>query len=240
MAAAKGKLKIPPRIAIIMDGNGRWATKKGRQRIDGHREGEKAITDVVRAAIDLKLEALALYAFSTENWKRPKPEVDFLMRFNKELLDLRVGEFHEKNVKIRFLGRRKPIPGFLMRKMDETVELTKKNTGLKLNIAYNYGGQAELVDVMRAIAEEVADDKLKPRSINEKTIEKHLYAPDVPAYDMMIRTAGEMRTSNFLLWELAYAELIFVPTLWPDFRRDHLMAAIEEYNLRTRKFGALA
>jgi undecaprenyl diphosphate synthase len=240
MAAAKGKLKIPPRIAIIMDGNGRWATQKGRQRIDGHREGEKAITDVVRAGIDLKLEALALYAFSTENWKRPKPEVEFLMRFNKELLDLRVGEFHEKNVKIRFLGRRQRIPGFLMRKMDETVELTKKNTGLKLNIAYNYGGQPELVDAMRAIADEVADGKLKPRSISEKTIEKHLYAPDVPAYDMMVRTSGEMRTSNFLLWELAYAELIFVPTLWPDFRRGHLMDAIEEYNLRTRKFGALA
>ncbi len=239
MAAGKGKLKIPPRVAIIMDGNGRWAVEKNMSRIDGHREGEKAITDTVRAGVDLKLEALALYAFSTENWKRPKEEVAFLMRFNKELLDLRVDEFHAKHVKIRYIGRRKRIPKFLLDKMDETMELTRNNAGLKLNVCYNYGGRAELVDAMKAIGEKVARGKLKPGSISENTINSHLYAPDVPDYDMMIRTAGDMRTSNFLLWELAYAELIFMPVMWPEFRRKHLMQAIEEFNRRTRKFGAL-
>jgi undecaprenyl diphosphate synthase len=223
-----------------MDGNGRWATTKNLPRIAGHREGEKAITDTVRKAIELELEALALYAFSTENWKRPREEVAFLMRFNKELLDLRVDEFHEKNVKIRFIGRRGRIPRFLMDKIDETMELTRSNTGLKLNVCYNYGGRAELVDATRAIAEEAASGKLKPARITEKTINRHLYAPDVPDYDLMVRTAGDSRTSNFLLWELAYAELVFLPIMWPDFRRSHLMEAIKEYNRRTRKFGALA
>jgi undecaprenyl diphosphate synthase len=240
MARSAGKLEIPPRIAVIMDGNGRWATTKNLPRIAGHREGEKAITDTVRKAIELELEALALYAFSTENWKRPREEVAFLMRFNKELLDLRVDEFHEKNVKIRFIGRRGRIPRFLMDKIDETMELTRSNTGLKLNVCYNYGGRAELVDATRAIAEEAASGKLKPARITEKTINRHLYAPDVPDYDLMVRTAGDSRTSNFLLWELAYAELVFLPIMWPDFRRSHLMEAIKEYNRRTRKFGALA
>jgi undecaprenyl diphosphate synthase len=239
MARSAGKLEIPPRIAVIMDGNGRWATTKNLPRIAGHREGEKAITDTVRKAIELELEALALYAFSTENWKRPREEVAFLMRFNKELLDLRVDEFHEKNVKIRFIGRRGRIPRFLMDKIDETMELTRSNTGLKLNVCYNYGGRAELVDATRAIAEEAASGKLKPARITEKTINRHLYAPDVPDYDLMVRTAGDSRTSNFLLWELAYAELVFLPIMWPDFRREHLMEAIKEYNRRTRKFGAL-
>ncbi len=240
MAKAAGKLEIPPRIAIIMDGNGRWATQKNLPRISGHRESEKAITDIVRASVDLKLEALALFAFSTENWKRPKEEVAFLMQYNKQLLDLRVDEFHSKNVKIRYIGRRKRIPKFLLNKMDDTMELTRNNTGLKLNVCYNYGGRTELVDSMRAIGEEVASGRLKPSSITEKTIARHLYAPDVAEYDMMIRTANELRISNFLLWELAYAELVFMPVLWPDFRREHLMEAIEEYNRRTRKFGALA
>jgi undecaprenyl diphosphate synthase len=239
MVAGKGKLKIPPRVAIIMDGNGRWATEKNMSRIDGHREGEKAITDTVRAGVELKLEAMAMYAFSTENWKRPKEEVTFLMHFNKELLDLRVDEFHAKNVKIRYIGRRQRIPKFLMDKMDETMDLTRKNTGMKLNVCYNYGGRAEMVDAMKAIGKKIAAGKLKPESISEKTINNHLYAPDVTEYDMMIRTACEMRTSNFLLWELAYAELVFLPVLWPDFRRKHLMEAIEEYNRRTRKFGAI-
>lgn len=233
-------LEIPGRVAIIMDGNGRWATTRGKNRIDGHREGEKAITDTVRAGIELGLEALALYAFSTENWKRPREEVDFLMRFNKELLDLRVDEFHERDVKIRFIGRSEGLPAFLWDKMVETMELTGSNTGMKLNVAYNYGGRPELVDAFRKIADKLASGALTPEGITEETISEHLYAPDVPDYDLMIRTAGEMRTSNFLLWELAYAELVFMPVLWPEFRRRHLMEAIEEYNRRTRKFGALA
>lgn len=222
-----------------MDGNGRWATERDKDRISGHREGEKAITDTVRTSVELELEALALYAFSTENWKRPKAEVDFLMSFNEELLDLRVDEWHEKGVKIRFLGRREGIPKFLMDKMDEAMELTGGNTGLKLNVAYNYGGRPELVDAAKAIARKVAAGELEPDAIDEETISGHLYAPDVPEYDLMIRTAGDVRVSNFMLWEIAYAELIFLPILWPDFRREHLMETIEEFNRRTRKFGAL-
>lgn len=233
-------LQIPPRVAIIMDGNGRWATMRGLPRIEGHREGEKAVTATVRQSVELGLEALTLYAFSTENWKRPTDEVKFLMSFNRDLLELRVREFHEMNVKIRFLGRRRRIPSPLMNKMIESMELTKNNTGLKLNVAFNYGGRAELVDAMRSMGEKVAQGKLKPRAINEKTVSAHLYAPDLTDYDLMIRTAGEMRVSNFLLWEIAYAELYFTDVTWPDFRGEHLVEAIEEYNRRIRKFGGIS
>ncbi len=237
---SKGSLNVPERVAIIMDGNGRWAKSRGLPRIEGHREGEKAVTSTVLASVKLGLEALTLFAFSTENWRRPVDEVKFLMSFNRDMLDRRVAEFHENNVKIRFLGRRKRIPRSLMRKMDESVELTRNNTGLKLNVAFNYGGRAELVDAMRSIAQKVAEGKIKPGSISEKTISKHLYAPDLPDYDLMIRTAGEMRVSNFLLWEIAYAELYVTPVVWPDFRGEHLREAIEEYNHRTRTYGNLA
>jgi len=237
--ADKQELKIPPRIAIIMDGNGRWATRRGLPRIEGHREGEKAVTATVLAGADIGLEAMTLYAFSTENWKRPADEVRFLMNFNRDLLDRRVGEFHANNVKIRFIGRRDRVPRSLARKMGESEEITKKNTGMKLNVAFNYGGRAEIVDAMKAIGEEIALGKTKPSSITEKTVSRHLYLPDVTDYDLMIRTAGEQRISNFLLWELAYAELYVTPVTWPDFRRRHLIEAIEEYNNRIRKFGSI-
>jgi len=236
---SKGSLNVPERVAIIMDGNGRWATSRGLPRIEGHREGERAVTSTVLASVEMGLKALTLFAFSTENWKRPVDEVKFLMSFNRDMLDRRVAEFHENNVKIRFLGRRKRIPRSLMRKMDESVELTHNNTGLKLNVAFNYGGRAELVDAMRSIAQKVADGKMKPGSIREKTISNHLYAPDLPDYDLLIRTAGEMRVSNFLLWEIAYCELYVTPVVWPDFRGEHLREAIEEYNHRTRTYGNL-
>lgn len=234
------RLEIPPRVAIIMDGNGRWATSRGLPRIDGHREGEKAVTSTVLASAELGLEALTIFAFSTENWKRPADEVRFLMDFNRDLLDRRVAQFHENNVRIRFMGRLGRVPGPLRRKMAESEETTRGNTGLKLTVAFNYGGRAELVDAIRGIAEEVARGRIKPRSINEKTVTRHLYVPDVPDYDLMIRTAGEMRISNFLLWEIAYAELYVTPVLWPDFRKETLLEAIEEYNSRIRKFGGLA
>lgn len=232
-------LEIPPRVAIVMDGNGRWATQRGLPRIEGHRAGEEAVTATVLSAAGLGLEALTLYAFSTENWKRPADEVRFLMTFNRELLDRRVAEFHANNVRIRFIGRRGRVPKAMVRKMAEATEKTKGNTGLKLNVAFNYGGRAELVDAVRVIAEKAADGGIKPSSINEKVIGAHLYVPDIPDYDLMIRTAGEMRISNFLLWELAYAELYFTPVLWPDFREEHLLEAIGEYSRRIRKFGGL-
>jgi undecaprenyl diphosphate synthase len=197
------------------------------------------VTETVLAGADIGLEALTLYAFSTENWKRPPDEVRFLMNFNRELLDRRVAEFHANNVRIRFIGRRDRVPRPLARKMGESEDITGKNTGMKLNVAFNYGGRAELVDAMRAIGEEISAGKLKPRGISEKTISKHLYLPDVTDYDLIIRTAGEMRISNFLLWELAYAELYVTDATWPDFRRENLLEAIREYNRRTRKFGAI-
>jgi undecaprenyl diphosphate synthase len=239
MSADVEGLVIPKNVAIIMDGNGRWATQRGLPRIEGHREGEKAVTATVLAGADIGLKALTLYAFSTENWKRPPDEVRFLMNFNRELLDRRVAEFHANNVRIRFIGRRERVPRPLARKMGESEEITRKNTGMKLNVAFNYGGRAELVDAMRAMGEEIAAGKLKPKGINDKTIAKHLYLPDVTDYDLMIRTAGEMRISNFLLWELAYAELYVTDVTWPDFRREQLIEAIREYNRRTRKFGAI-
>lgn len=240
MSAKANELEIPARVAIIMDGNGRWATQRGLPRIEGHREGEKAVTATVVGGAELGLEALTLYAFSTENWKRPTDEVRFLMNFNRELLDRRVQLFHDHNVKIRFIGRRNRVPKALARKMGESEEITRNNTGMKLNVAFNYGGRAELVDAMNAIAEEVTAGKIKPGGISEKTIARHLYLPDVTDYDMMIRTAGEMRISNFLLWELAYAELYVTPITWPEFRKKDLEEAIVEYNRRTRKFGALS
>ncbi|MDD5748139.1 MAG: isoprenyl transferase [Actinomycetota bacterium] len=235
----KNELEIPKRVAIIMDGNGRWATARGLPRIEGHREGEKAVTATVRAAVEFGIEALTLYAFSTENWKRPADEVRFLMNFNRELIDRRASEFHERNVRIRFLGRRSRLPNRLWKKMVETTELTKNNTGLKLNIALNYGGRAELVDAFKKMAHEIVDGRIKPDSINEKTVSKCLYAPDIPDYDLLIRTAGELRVSNFLLWEIAYAEIFVMPVLWPDFGKEHLLEAIREYDRRTRKFGGL-
>lgn len=236
---SNGSLNVPEKVAIIMDGNGRWATSRGLPRVEGHREGEKAVTSTVLASVELGIEALTLFAFSTENWKRPVDEVKFLMSFNRDMLDRRVAKFHENNVKIRFLGRRKRIPGPLMRKMDETVELTRDNTGMKLNIAFNYGGRAEIVDAIRGIAREVADGKIKPQSISEKTVSGHLYAPDLPDYDLLIRTAGEMRVSNFLLWEIAYTEFYVTPVVWPDFRGENLLEAVKEYTHRTRTYGDL-
>lgn len=232
-------MDVPRSVAIIMDGNGRWATRRDLPRIEGHREGEKAVTDVVVGASEMGIEALTLFAFSTENWKRPADEVRFLMNFNRDLLDRRVALFDEHNVKIRFIGRRNRVHRSLARKMGESEDITRDNTGMKLNVAFNYGGRAEIVDAVRAIASEVASGRLKPGSINEKTVGRHLYLPDVTDYDLMVRTAGEMRISNFLLWELAYAELYVTDTLWPDFRTADLEDAVVEYNRRTRKFGAL-
>jgi len=230
---------IPGNIAIVMDGNGRWATRRGLPRIEGHREGEKALTDTVLAAAEIGLKALTLYAFSTENWKRPTDEVRFLMSFNRDMLDRRVDAFDAENIKIRFIGRLGRVPGSTRRKMAEITDRTAGNTGMKLNIAFSYGGRAELVDAFREMAERVAAGKLKPGSIDEKMVGRHLYVPDVTEYDLMIRTAGEQRISNFLLWEIAYAELYFTDVLWPDFRREDLEKAIEEYGRRKRTFGGL-
>ncbi|NNE74608.1 MAG: di-trans,poly-cis-decaprenylcistransferase [Acidimicrobiales bacterium] len=217
-----------------MDGNGRWATRQGLKRTDGHAAGEEALFDAVEGALEAGIKWLTVYAFSTENWKRPTDEVRFLMKFNESLLVRRRDELHERGVRMRFVGRRDwRVPKRLLRRMDESIELTENNKVMTLTIAFNYGGRAEIVDAVREIvAEGTAANK-----ITEKTIAKHLYDPEMPEPDLMVRTSGEFRISNFLLWELAYSELVFTDVLWPDFRREHLFAAVQEFQDRERRFG---
>lgn len=224
-------------IAAVMDGNGRWAQRRGLKRTEGHAAGEEALMDAVDGALDLGTKWLTVYAFSTENWRRPVDEVRFLMGFNESLLVRRRDELNEKDVRIRFIGRRDwRVPKRLLRRIDESVELTKRNRTLTLTIAFNYGGKAELVDAVRQIVNEgIPADK-----IDEKTIARRLYAADMPDPELLVRTSGEYRLSNFLMWEAAYSELVFTDVLWPDFRREHLFDAVREYQARDRRFGGLS
>jgi undecaprenyl diphosphate synthase len=227
---------IPVHVACVMDGNGRWAQRRGLKRTEGHAAGEHALFDTVEGALDLGLGWLTVYAFSTENWRRPRDEVKFLMNFNESILLRRRDELHERNVRMRFIGRRDwRVPKRLLRRMDEAEELTAGNTGMTFTMAFNYGGRAELVDAVRAIVAE----RIPASKIDERTIQRHLYAPDMPDPDLMIRTSGEFRTSNYLLWQLAYSELVFTDVLWPDFRREHLFEAVREYQRRERRFGGI-
>lgn len=228
--------RVPVHIACVMDGNGRWAQRRGLKRTEGHAAGEEALFDTVEGALDLGVKWLTVYAFSTENWRRPKDEVRFLMGFNESLLVRRRDELHERDVRMRFIGRRDwRVPRRLLRRMDESVELTKGNRTLTLTIAFNYGGRAEIVDaVKQLVADGVPVDK-----IDERAISRRMYDPEMPDPDLWVRTSGEYRTSNFLMWEAAYSELVFTDTLWPDFRREHLFDAVREYQDRERRFGGL-
>ena len=231
---------IPRHVAIVMDGNGRWAKQRGLKRTDGHAAGEEALFDTVKGALDIGLDWMTVFAFSTENWRRPVDEVRFLMGFNESLLLRRRDELNELGVRVRFIGRRAGrVPGRLRRQIADAEELTRANRRLTLTFAFNYGGRAELVDAARAIAHEVAAGHLDPDKISDRTLARHLYAPDMPDPDLLVRTSGEFRISNYLLWELAYAELVFTDVLWPDFRRDHLFEAIREFQRRERRFGAV-
>ena len=229
--------RIPAHVAVVMDGNGRWAESRGLPRTEGHTRGEEALFDAVEGALELGIEWLTVYAFSTENWRRPADEVRFLMGFNETLLLRRRDELHAKNVRVRYIGRRDwRVPRRVQRNIDEAVEMTSKNRRMTLNLAFNYGGRAEIVDAVRSlVATGIAADK-----ITEKRLREHLYAPDMPDPEMMIRTSGEYRISNFLLWELAYSELVFMDVLWPDFRREHLFDAVREFQGRSRRFGGVA
>jgi len=232
--------RIPRHVAIVMDGNGRWAKQRGLKRTDGHAAGEEALFDTVNGALDVGLDWMTVFAFSTENWRRPVDEVRFLMGFNESLLLRRRDELHDLGVRVRFIGRRAGrVPGRLRRQIADAEELTRANRRLTLTFAFNYGGRAELVDAARAIAHEVAAGRLDPDKISDRTLARHLYAPDMPDPDLLVRTSGEFRISNYLLWELAYAELVFTDVLWPDFRRDDLFEAIREFQRRERRFGAV-
>jgi undecaprenyl diphosphate synthase len=227
---------VPSHIAAIMDGNGRWAQMRGLQRTEGHAAGEEALFDAIEGAVEVGIKWLTVYAFSTENWKRPPEEVRFLMAFNESLLVNRSQELHEMNVRIRFIGRRNwRVPKRVLRRIDEATELTKNNTGLTFTIAFNYGGRAEIIDAIKSMIE----DDVPANKVDERKLRKYFYDPQMPDVDLMVRTSGEFRISNFLLWENAYSEMVFTETLWPDFRRTHLFDAILVYQERDRRFGGL-
>jgi len=219
-----------------MDGNGRWAQRQGLERTAGHAAGESALVDTTYGALSIGIKALTVYAFSTENWRRPVDEVRFLMNFNKGLLERRQHELHEQGVRITFSGRREwRVPRGVAKRMDEASELTKKNKVMTLNIAFNYGGRAEIVDAVR----QMFLDGLEAKDVDEAALRRRLYHPELADPDLVVRTSGEYRMSNFLLWEVAYSELVFTEVLWPDFRREDLFSAVEEYQRRERRFGGL-
>ena len=230
--------KLPQHVAVVMDGNGRWAQLQGLPRTAGHEAGEASLLDVVHGALEVGIPWLSAYAFSTENWKRSPEEVKFLMGFNRDVIRRRRDELHEMGVRIRWVGRRKRLWASVISELDEAVALTKRNTALTLTMCVNYGGRAELVDAISSIAQDVQDGLINPDRISEKTIAKYLYDSQMPDVDLFIRSSGEQRTSNFLPWQSAYAELAFDDTLWPDFDRTNLWRAVEAYASRNRRFGS--
>jgi undecaprenyl diphosphate synthase len=219
-----------------MDGNGRWAQRRGLPRTDGHGAGEEALVDTTYGALALGVKALTVYAFSTENWRRPVDEVRYLMNFNRSLLERRQHELNDVGIRIVFSGRRDwRVPKGVLKRMDEASELTKNNTAMTLNIAFNYGGRAEIIDAVK----QLIDEGVPARKIDDKAIAERLYHPELPDPDLIVRTSGEYRTSNFLMWEGAYAELVFTDVLWPDFRREDLYEAVAEFQRRERRFGGV-
>jgi undecaprenyl diphosphate synthase len=230
--------RIPQHVAIVMDGNGRWAAQRGLPRTKGHEAGERALYDVVEGGLEIDLPYLTVYAFSTENWDRPASEVRFLMNFNRALIRKRRDELDERGVRIRFLGRRDwRLPRSVQREMEAAERQTVANTRMQLVVALNYGGRTEVIDAVKRLVEDHDAGRLRGERIGTKSISRRLYLPDLPEPDLLIRTSGEMRTSNFLLWQAAYAELLFTPVLWPDFNREHLFEAIRDYQKRDRRFG---
>ena len=229
----------PGHVAIIMDGNGRWATSRGLPRVAGHREGVKAARAIVRAADAIGLRYLTLYAFSTENWSRPEDEVTMLMRLLEESIYGELPELMDNNVRLRVIGRTAGVPAPVRRGLEHVVAETEKNTGLTLLVAFNYGGRDELLDAFRVLARRVQMGELAPDGISEADVNGALYTDGVPDPDLLIRTSGEMRVSNFLLWQIAYTELWITPTLWPDFGPADLYRAVADYQGRSRRFGGV-
>jgi len=231
--------KMPQHVAIVMDGNGRWAKERGLPRTKGHAQGETALFDVVQGCLQAGVRWLTVYAFSTENWARPPSEVKFLLNFNRTILNARRDQMRDMGVRIRFMGRRgRPLPKKLIDEIEEAERATKHNRDLTLTVAFNYGGRAEVVDAVKQLLADHDAGKIRGR-ITEESISSRFQYSDMPEPDLLIRTSGEQRTSNFLLWEAAYAELWFTPVLWPDFDREHLFEALRDYQKRSRRFGAL-
>jgi len=230
---------IPVHVAIIMDGNGRWATRRGLPRVAGHHTGMKAVKRTAIAASDAGVKVLTMYAFSTENWVRPREEVEFLMKLPQEFFPLEIEELIEKNVRIRMTGWEEDLPDYTLEPVLDAIERTKHNTGLILNFALNYGSRKEMVHGIKELLADVQAGKLTPDQIDEKRFQAYLLTGDLPDPDLLIRTSGELRISNFMLWQLAYSELWFTNVFWPDFTEQHLYEAIYEYQRRKRRYGGL-
>src|SRR5262247_3292993 len=231
--------RLPRHVAIIMDGNGRWAAQRGQPRIAGHRAGVEAVRASVDTGARLGLQALTLYAFSTENWKRPRYEVDALMRMLRRYLRLELDEIDRQNIKFQTIGRTGALADNVRKEIVRATERTAKNKGMVLTVALNYGGRAEIVDACRAAVRRLLDEGSRADEITEERIANELYTRNLPELDLLVRTSGELRISNFLLWQTAYSEIYVTETLWPDFRRQHLLEAVVDYQRRDRRFGGL-
>ena len=237
--SAAAQASLPTHVAIIMDGNGRWAKQRHLPRVQGHRVGLESVRAVIRAAGDVGVKYLTLYAFSVENWNRPKDEVDTLMKYLARFLKNEIGELNKNNVRLEAIGQIWRLPEAVQEQLAKTRAALARNTGLTLILALSYGSRTELVEASRAMAEKVKAGSLEPAEINERLVSEHLYTRHYPDPDLLIRTSGEMRVSNFLLWQISYAEFVMTPTFWPDFRKAQLFEALEEYARRHRRFGGL-
>jgi undecaprenyl diphosphate synthase len=233
----QARATIPAHVAIIMDGNGRWAKQRRLPRVEGHRHGVESVRAVVRAAGEVGVKYLTLYAFSVENWNRPKDEVDTLMNYLFRFLKNEIGELNKNNVRLDAIGQIYRLPEFVQDQLKKTKAALANNNGLTLILALSYGGRAEIVEAVRGIAQKIKEGRVEPAEINDQLISEHLYTRHYPDPDLLIRTSGEMRLSNFLLWQISYAELVVTPTLWPDFRKPQFFEALEEYTRRHRRFG---
>jgi undecaprenyl diphosphate synthase len=234
---SKKEKNTPEHVAVIMDGNGRWAKQRGLKHLEGHRRGADAVERIVEASKELGIKYLTLYAFSTENWRRSPEEVNGLMNLLKEFLDEKLDTINEKGVRLRAIGRLDKLPSATRKKLEHSIEVTRDNTEGNLILALNYGGRTEIVDAARKIAEDAISGKIKPAKLDEKLFADYLYAPDVPDPELMIRTSGEFRLSNFLLWQLSYSEIYITDVLWPDFDKEEFAKAIQQFKSRDRRFG---
>jgi undecaprenyl diphosphate synthase len=229
---------VPRHVALVMDGNGRWAKQRGLPRTEGHKRGEHSLFDVIMGAIELGIPYLSAYAFSTENWRRSPEEVRFLMGFNRDVIRRRRDQLNEMGVRVRWAGRRPRLWRSVISELEDAEQLTAGNSVLTLQFCVNYGGRAEIADAAAALARDALAGRVDPAKVSDKTLARYLDEPSMPDVDLFVRSSGEQRTSNFLLWQSAYAELVFQDTLWPDYDRRHLWAAIEEYARRDRRYGS--
>jgi len=237
--SAEARGSLPKHVAVIMDGNGRWAKQNGLPRVEGHRRGADSAREIIRTAGELGIKYLTLYAFSAENWNRPKDEVDALMKYLVHYLKSETKDLNKNNVRLEVIGQIHRLPENVQEHLAKSIATLSKNNGLTLVMALSYGSRIEIVDAVRRISEEVKRGKLDPADINENVISDHLWTRNIPDPDLLIRTSGEMRVSNFLLWQISYSELVITPTLWPDFRKPQFFSALEEYARRHRRFGGV-